>query len=104
MKGQKTGGRRSGSLNKKTLARLALVQAAASTTPVEFLLAIMRSDSPLLDLKTRIECARIVAPYIHTRAGEAVPKPDPKLVEGEQTYGPGDDPLLLSRAVPTRRD
>src|SRR5258708_35154894 len=53
MKGLKTGGRVAGTPNRKTLARLALVQAAASASPLEFLLAIMRSNSPLIDIKTR---------------------------------------------------
>jgi hypothetical protein len=100
MKGQKTGGRRPGSLNKKTIAQLALIRAAASTTPLEFLLAIMRSDSPLIDMKTRIEAARIAAPYCHPKAGEER-LPDPKLVEGQQAYGPETDPLLRDRRVPS---
>jgi hypothetical protein len=98
MKGQKTGGRRPGSLNKKTIAQLALIRAAASTTPLEFLLAIMRSESPLIDMKTRIEAARIAAPYCHPKAGEEKAS-DPKLVEA-QPYGPDNpDPLLSPRTA-----
>jgi hypothetical protein len=57
----------------------------------------MRSDSPLIDIKTRIEAAKIAAPDYHPKAGEEKP-PDPKLVEAERST-PESDPLLQARTA-----
>jgi hypothetical protein len=103
MKGLKTGGRKAGTPNKATQQRRQLIAAmtANNATPLEFLLALMRCDSPLFDLKMKVEAARIAAPYVHVKAGEAVPKPDPKFIE---SYGPETDPLLIPRSVPRQHD
>jgi hypothetical protein len=100
MKGLKTGGRKSGTPNKATQQRRQLIAAmtANNATPLEFLLALMRCDSPLIDLKMKVEAARIAAPYCHVKAGEEK-QPDPKLVEAER-YTPQTDPLLSGMRRP----
>jgi hypothetical protein len=73
MKGLKTGGRVAGTPNRATAQRRQLIVAmtAANATPLGFLLAVMRSDSPLIDMKMRIDAARSALPFCHVRAGEA---------------------------------
>jgi hypothetical protein len=91
-----------GAKNKRTLLREQLIQAIATTSPLEFLLGIVRSDNALVDLKTKIDAAKACLPYCHVRKGEPVSARDMKLVEG---YGPDNpDPLLIPRSIPTRRD
>jgi hypothetical protein len=57
-------GRKPGSLNKKCkeLAERLLLE---GETPLEFMLAVMRS--PDLDQKLRVDVAKAAAPYIHPR-------------------------------------
>jgi hypothetical protein len=73
MKGLKTGGRKAGTPNRATAQRRQLIVAmtAANATPLEFLLAVMRCDSSLIDMKMRIDSARAILPFCHVRAGEA---------------------------------
>jgi hypothetical protein len=69
--GERRGGRKAGTPNKRTQQFLALVGDGES--PVEFGLAIMRDTTK--DLGVRMHAARIVAPYLHPRpapAGEVI--------------------------------
>ena len=65
MKGKKTGGRRPGSLNKRTLAMEAAAFAAAASgeTPLEYMLRIMRD--PTVEHERRDGMARVAARYVH---------------------------------------
>src|SRR6266478_2571331 len=74
------GGRPPGRLNNKTLARLATIAACKSPDPEEFLTAIMTSDSPLVSLRDRIDCAKALLTAKRFAKEE---KPDPKLVEAD---------------------
>jgi hypothetical protein len=63
----KTGGRKKGTKNKRTLVRLGLAKEAAETgvTPLAFLLAVMRDETrPPAE---RLEAAKSAAPYMHPR-------------------------------------
>jgi hypothetical protein len=84
MKGLKTGGRQRGTPNRKTVARRELIQTitAATMSPLEFLLCIMRSNSLLIDMKMRVDAARAALPFCHVKAGETgAPGDQAKLVE-----------------------
>jgi hypothetical protein len=60
----KTGGRKRGVANKRTVQRkVELVRSGLS--PVDYLLAIMRDEQ--LDLPTRLDAAKAVAPYTNPR-------------------------------------
>jgi hypothetical protein len=61
--GERRGGRRAGTRNKRTQQFLAL--AGHGESPVEFGLSIMRDSTK--DLTVRLHAARIVAPYLHPR-------------------------------------
>jgi hypothetical protein len=62
--GIKTGGRRKGTPNRVTAAVTAAV-AADGTTPLEFLLCVMRDEMQPTEL--RLEAAARAAPYCHPR-------------------------------------
>jgi hypothetical protein len=104
MKGAKTpgSGRKKGAKNKKTLLREQMIEAITSTTtPLEFLLGLVRADDTLVDLKTKVDAAKAALPYCHVRAGEAVSSDDLKLVEH---YTADTDPLLIPRSIPRQHD
>jgi hypothetical protein len=63
-RGFKTGGRRKGSLNKKTILRS---QAAENLglSPLEFLLSVVRDENK--DVAVRLDAAKCAAPYVHAR-------------------------------------
>lgn len=67
--GYKTGGRQKGTRNKRTLSREAMLRRAgaglATTTPLEFILAIMNNTD--LPLAMRLDAAVMAAPYMHPR-------------------------------------
>ncbi len=70
--GRKTGGRQRGTPNKRTQRLEAQVEAvqkcvgvSGMTTPLEYMLAVMRN--PDLDAALRFEAARASAPYVHAR-------------------------------------
>ena len=61
--GFKTGGRKKGTPNKKTLV---LRQAAeAGITPLDYMLAILRDEN--VDIARRDDMAKAAAPYVHSR-------------------------------------
>lgn len=73
-RGVKTGGRKKGAKNKATAEREAAV-AASGVTPLEFMLNIMRGESPadadpvtkLAFATLRFEAAKATAPYVHPK-------------------------------------
>jgi hypothetical protein len=126
MLGKKTGGRKLGTPNKATVARQRLLDAmtAATATPLSFLLAVMRSESPLITMEMRIASARSALPYYHARVSEEVSPGDaaklvecytpdtdpllsnnrrPKLAGVDSSYDADSNPLLMSRRVPRSR-
>ena len=64
-RGRKTGGRRKGSLNQRTLAMQEHVASALAdnATPLDFLISIYRN--PGLPIELRVHAAAKAAPYIH---------------------------------------
>lgn len=62
--GKKTGGRVKGTPNRATAAKAAEI-AASGLTPLEYLLATMRDESKLLDV--RLDAAKAAAPYVHPK-------------------------------------
>jgi hypothetical protein len=74
MAGNAGKGRAPGSRNKLTSETLALV--ADGKTPVAFALEIMKDDSKTMEL--RLNAARIVAPYLHSK-----PQPEGRIVSFE---------------------
>ncbi len=69
--GERRGGRRPGTPNKKTALVNAAFAAAASNSlsPLDFLLGIMRDSSVSSDL--RIKAAQVAAPYVHAKPGRS---------------------------------
>ena len=66
MKGMKTGGRKKGSKNKINRVRdLAEAAAKGGTTPLEYMLSVMRD--PKAKPSRRDEMARAAAPFLHAR-------------------------------------
>ena len=62
--GIKTGGRKMGSLNKKTLLRAKTAQ-SLGLSPLEFLLSVVRDETK--DVAIRLDAAKCAAPYLHPR-------------------------------------
>lgn len=60
----KTGGRRKGSRNKRTVEAVAKVE-ASGLTPLEYLLSVMRDVA--LSQPERVDAAKAAAPYVHAR-------------------------------------
>jgi len=58
----KTGGRKKGSLNKRTIA---IEKGAKGMLPLDFMLKVMRDPKQTIDL--RCEMAKAAAPYLHAR-------------------------------------
>lgn len=73
--GRKTGGRKPGSLNKRTLELQALAQGEPEMdSPLDFLTSVFRNVA--LDLDYRIEAAKAAAPYVHPRLAAVTLKGD----------------------------
>ena len=67
---RKTGGRKKGSRNKKTLRLMEEARAAVrgeGEMPVEFMLKVMRSKKGRYTQAERMDAAKAVAPYMHPR-------------------------------------
>jgi hypothetical protein len=77
--GERRGGRKPGTPNKKTLIKNAVFLAAAAEpngSPLEFMLALMRD--PQVPFGMRLDMASIAAPYVHARpAPVRKRRPDP---------------------------
>jgi hypothetical protein len=87
--GERRGGRKPGTPNKKTLLKNAVFLAAAgehNRSPLEFMLALMRDSQVPLDL--RIEMAATAAPFVHTRPARNQ-RPDP--LGGQNGLGDNGD-------------
>src|SRR4029077_3648254 len=72
--GERRGGRKKGTPNKATIAKAAALKAASAdpiTTPLQFLLGVMRDPKAPTDL--RIKVARAAAPLMHAKPGSASP-------------------------------
>ena len=73
-KGQKTGGRKKGSRNKRTAAMLDAV-VKSGITPLDYMLEVMRKPIPedaepqvkAVMIGQRFEAAKAAAPYVHNR-------------------------------------
>src|SRR5262249_55003691 len=66
--GERRGGRKPGTPNKKTLPKNAVFMAAdqhPDRSPVDFMLALMRD--PQVPLKDRVVMAEAAAPFVHAR-------------------------------------
>jgi hypothetical protein len=61
--GERRGGRKKGTRNKRTLAQIALAE--GDETPLAYLLAVMRDETA--DIERRMECAIAAAPYMHAK-------------------------------------
>ena len=61
--GERRGGRKKGTRNKRTLAQIALAE--GDETPLAYLLAVMRDETA--DIERRMECAIAAAPYTHAK-------------------------------------
>ncbi len=57
-------GRKKGSPNKKTAAKVAAIE-AAGVTPLDFILQVMRD--PAEEMARRVDAAKSAAPYVHPR-------------------------------------
>lgn len=62
--GVKTGGRKRGALNKKTILRAQTAQ-NQGLSPLEFLLSLVRDESK--EIVVRLDAAKCAAPYVHAR-------------------------------------
>jgi hypothetical protein len=72
--GERRGGRQRGTPNKATVAKAAALKAASAdptTSPLDFLLGLMRDPEAPVDL--RIKVARAAAPLVHAKPGIASP-------------------------------
>jgi hypothetical protein len=66
--GERRGGRKPGTPNKKTVVKNAIINAAAGSpdlSPLEFFLSLMRQED--LDLEVRIAVAQQALPFAHSR-------------------------------------
>ena len=88
--GERRGGRRRGTPNKRTALRNEAIAAAASSpdiSPLDFMLRIMRDSTASLEL--RIKVAQAAAPFLHAKPGSARPN-DPaasaKLIDGARDF------------------
>lgn len=62
--GRKTGGRRKGSLNRKSREMQEKIQ-AEGITPLDYMLGLLRDETTPPDM--RFEAAKAAAPYVHPR-------------------------------------
>ena len=88
---ERRGGRQLGTPNKKTLLKLAAMNAAGEdASPLEFLLRLMRD--PTFPIADRLNAAAEAAQYLHARPRQGAPETDAlvRVVEdGPYGFGPG---------------
>jgi hypothetical protein len=88
---ERRGGRQLGTPNKKTLLKLAAMNAAGEdASPLEFLLRLMRD--PTFPISDRLNAAAEAAQYLHARPRQGAPETDAlvRVVEdGPHGFGPG---------------
>jgi hypothetical protein len=80
-RGRKTGGRKKGTRNRRTIAQQEVI--ASGTTPLEFLCAVYRD--PKQSMTRRIEAAKAAAPYLHARFSPTIYTPPQDLLEQDNT-------------------
>jgi hypothetical protein len=61
--GERRGGRKKGTRNKRTLAQIALAEGIQ--TPLDYMLEVMRDETA--DIDRRLEMAIAAAPYMHAK-------------------------------------
>lgn len=71
--GERRGGRKAGTPNRKNAATVAAIE-ASGLTPLEFMLQSMRDEG--LDLAIRHDMAKAAAPYVHPRLATVEQKGD----------------------------
>jgi hypothetical protein len=87
-RGRKTGGRKKGTPNKRTIAQKEII--ASGMSPLDFLCAVYRN--PKQPMNRRIEAARCAAPYFHAKLAATVyTPPQEQLGDGriELVFVPG---------------
>jgi hypothetical protein len=95
--GYKTGGRKRGSRNKKTIAHeaaLAAIAANPEMSPVEFLLSIVRN--PDISPALRVTAAAHAAKYIHVPASKPSIE-DMKVIDAVETQPEKRSPELIEK-------
>jgi len=63
--GKKTGGRKKGSLNRRTILKQRALGVTPGLLPLEYMLSIMRN--PKARPQRRLEAAKAAAPFVHPR-------------------------------------
>ena len=97
--GERRGGRKLGTPNKKTVLRKAAFAAAAAnpdSSPIDFLLNLMRDKTTPPDL--RLQIAQTAAPYLHDKPGRAEASARPKPINGMAVVGFNGLTKLRTRA------
>jgi hypothetical protein len=85
--GRKTGGRKKGIRNKRSVATERAVAEAVSgnLTPLQYILSVMRD--PTVDPKRRDEMAKAAAPYVHPRlTATDFHMKEPEVVDPDKPY------------------
>lgn len=97
--GERRGGRQLGTPNKKTVLRKAAFAAAAAnphSSPIDFLLNLMRDETTPPDL--RLQIAQTAAPYLHDKPGGADASRRPKPINGMAVVSFNGTTRLRARA------
>ena len=97
--GERRGGRKLGTPNKKTVLRKAAFAAAAAnpnSSPIDFLLNLMRDKTTPPDL--RLQIAQTAAPYLHDKPGRAEASARRKPINGMAVVGFNGLTKLRTRA------
>jgi hypothetical protein len=98
-RGRKTGGRKRGTPNRRTIAQQEI--AASGLLPLEFLCSVYRDAKQ--SMTRRIEAARCAAPYIHPRISTTEappPKPDEVISRIRISFVAPDGTLVPFRPPP----
>jgi hypothetical protein len=107
--GERRGGRKTGTPNKRTAALAKAIVIPAGKSPLEFMLAVMNLPPPktknvfaqLAWQNMRFEAAKAAAPYVHPRPAEAKPSFDPNDAAGKlREAARAMDNLTDARAAP----
>ncbi|MGV1867951.1 MULTISPECIES: hypothetical protein [unclassified Rhizobium] len=97
--GKKTGGRQKGSRNKATARREREI-AKSGTTPLEYMLKVMRN--PRADSARRNDMAKAAAPYVHPKLASMAntgPKGGPVQIQTVDLTNASDEQLEALKAI-----